>query len=165
MAQIGSFVPADYAKIGVVDRIFSRVGASDDISSGRSTFMVEMIETATILQHATEKSFVILDEIGRGTSTYDGLAIAWAVVEDIITRIKSRTIFATHYHELNGLRATQPSVKFLSVAVKEWNNQIVFLHKIQEGFSDKSYGINVASLAGFPNHIVNRAEEILKSFV
>ena len=165
MAQIGSFVPADYAKIGVVDRIFSRVGASDDISSGRSTFMVEMIETATILQHATEKSFVILDEIGRGTSTYDGLAIAWAVVEDIINRIKSRTIFATHYHELNGLKTTQPEVKFLSVTVKEWNNQIVFLHKIKEGFSDKSYGINVALLAGFPRNVVNRAEEILKSFV
>ena len=165
MAQIGSFVPADYARIGVVDKIFSRVGASDDISSGRSTFMVEMIETATILQHATEKSFVILDEIGRGTSTYDGLAIAWAVIEDIMTRIKTRTIFATHYHELNGLKDTQPDVKFLSVTVQEWNNQIVFLHKIKEGFTDKSYGINVASLAGFPRHVVNRAEEILKSFV
>ncbi|MBQ3946277.1 MAG: DNA mismatch repair protein MutS [Alphaproteobacteria bacterium] len=165
MAQIGSFVPADYAKIGVVDRIFSRVGASDDISSGRSTFMIEMIETATILQNATEKSFVILDEIGRGTSTYDGLAIAWAVIEDIITRIKTRTIFATHYHELNGLKATQPNVKFLSVTVQEWNSQIVFLHKIKEGFTDKSYGINVASLAGFPKNVVNRAEEILKSFV
>ena len=164
MAQIGSFVPADYAKIGVVDRIFSRVGASDDISSGKSTFMVEMIETATILQNATEKSFIILDEIGRGTSTYDGLAIAWAVIEDIITRIKARTIFATHYHELNGLKNTQPNVSFLSVVVEEWNNQIVFLHKIKEGFTDKSYGINVALLAGFPKNVVNRAEEILKSF-
>ncbi len=165
MAQIGSFVPASYARIGVVDRIFSRVGASDDISSGKSTFMVEMIETATILQNATEKSFIILDEIGRGTSTYDGLAIAWAVVEDIIDRIKARTIFATHYHELNGLKKTNPNVKFLSVSVEEWNNQIVFLHKIKEGFTDKSYGINVASLAGFPKSVVNRAEEILKSFV
>ncbi len=165
MAQIGSFVPASYAKIGVVDKIFSRVGASDDISSGKSTFMVEMIETATILQNATEKSFIILDEIGRGTSTYDGLAIAWAVVEDIIDRIKARTIFATHYHELNGLKKTNPNVKFLSVSVEEWNNQIVFLHKIKEGFTDKSYGINVASLAGFPKSVVNRAEEILKSFV
>lgn len=165
LAQIGSFVPAERAKIGIVDRIFSRVGASDDISSGRSTFMVEMIETATILQNATEKSFVILDEIGRGTSTYDGLAIAWAVVEDIITRIKARTIFATHYHELNGLKNSQPDVKFLSVAVEEWNNQIVFLHKIKEGFTDKSYGINVASLAGFPKNVVNRAQEILKNFI
>ena len=117
------------------------------------------------MQHATEKSFVILDEIGRGTSTYDGLAIAWAVIEDIMTRIKTRTIFATHYHELNGLKATQPDVKFLSVIVQEWNNQIIFLHKIKEGFTDKSYGINVASLAGFPKNVVNRAEEILKSFV
>ncbi len=164
MAQIGSFVPADYAKIGIVDRIFSRVGASDDISSGRSTFMVEMIETATILQHSTEKSFIILDEIGRGTSTYDGLAIAWAVIEDIITRIKARTIFATHYHELNNLKKSQPNVKFLTVKVEEWQSQIVFLHKIVEGFTDKSYGINVAALAGFPKHVVARAEEILKSF-
>ena len=161
MAQIGSYVPAEYAKIGIVDKIFSRVGASDDISSGRSTFMVEMIETATILQHATENSFIILDEIGRGTSTYDGLAIAWAVIEDIITRIKSRTIFATHYHELNNLRESQPNVKFLTVKVEEWNNRIVFLHKIKEGFTDRSYGINVAALAGFPKEVLNRAEEIL----
>ena len=123
--------------------------------------MVEMIETATILQHATENSFIILDEIGRGTSTYDGLAIAWAVIEDIITRIKSRTIFATHYHELNNLRESQPSVKFLTVKVEEWNNRIVFLHKIKEGFTDRSYGINVAALAGFPKEVLNRAEEIL----
>lgn len=164
MAQIGSFVPADSAKIGIVDRIFSRVGAFDDISSGKSTFMVEMIETATILQHATEKSFIILDEIGRGTSTYDGLAIAWAVIEDIITRIKARTIFATHYHELNNIKQSQPDVKFLNVTVEEWNNQIIFLHKIKEGFTDKSYGINVAALAGFPANVVSRAEEILKSF-
>ena len=164
MAQIGSFVPAGYAKVGVVDRIFSRVGASDDISSGKSTFMVEMVETATILQNASEKSFIILDEIGRGTSTYDGLAIAWAVIEDIISRIKARTIFATHYHELNGLKKSHPEIKFLSVAVEEWNGQIVFLHKIKEGFSDKSYGINVALLAGFPKHVVENAEEILKNF-
>lgn len=163
MAQIGSFVPAEYAEIGVVDRIFSRVGASDDIASGRSTFMVEMIETATILQHATENSFIILDEIGRGTSTYDGVAIAGAVVEDIINRIKARTIFATHYHELNGLKDSYPNVQFLTVKVEEWNNKIVFLHKIIEGFTDKSYGINVAALAGFPQNVINRAKEILNN--
>lgn len=162
MSQIGSFVPADFARIGIVDRIFSRVGASDDISSGKSTFMVEMIETATILQHATERSFVILDEIGRGTSTYDGLAIAWAVIEDIAKRINSRTIFATHYHELKELKDSIQQIKFLTVKVEEWNNKIVFLHKIENGFADKSYGINVAALACFPKNVLNRAEEILK---
>ena len=160
MAQIGSFVPADYAKIGVVDRIFSRVGASDDIASGRSTFMVEMLETATILQHATERSFIILDEVGRGTSTYDGLAIAWAVVEDIATRICARTIFATHYHELKELQ-NLPQLDFLTVKVEEWNGKIMFLHKIKNGFADKSYGINVAALAGFPKNVLDRAEEVL----
>ncbi|MBQ7524761.1 MAG: DNA mismatch repair protein MutS [Alphaproteobacteria bacterium] len=160
MAQIGSFVPADYAKIGVVDRIFSRVGASDDIASGRSTFMVEMLETATILQHATERSFIILDEVGRGTSTYDGLAIAWAVVEDIATRIRARTIFATHYHELKELQ-NLPQLDFLTVKVEEWNGKIMFLHKIKSGFADKSYGINVAALAGFPKNVLDRAEEVL----
>lgn len=163
MAQIGSFVPADFAKIGIVDRIFSRVGASDDISSGRSTFMVEMIETATILHNATKNSFVILDEIGRGTSTYDGLAIAWAVIEEIATNIKSRTIFATHYHELKALKETLPEINFLTVDVKEWNNEIVFLHKIKQGFADKSYGINVAELAGFPENVLKRAESLLES--
>jgi len=162
MAQIGSFVPAEFAKIGIVDRIFSRVGASDDISSGRSTFMVEMIETATILHNATQKSFVILDEIGRGTSTYDGLAIAWAVIEEIATKIKSRTIFATHYHELKSLEKTLPQIKFITVDVKEWNGDIVFLHKIKPGFADKSYGINVAGLAGFPKNVLKRAEELLE---
>lgn len=161
MAQIGSFVPAEYAEIGVVDRIFSRVGANDDISSGRSTFMVEMIETATILRNATANSFIILDEIGRGTSTYDGLAIAWAVIEDIAQRIKARTIFATHYHELKDLGNTLKQIKFLTVSVKEWNGNIVFLHKIIPGFADKSYGINVAALAGFPDYVINRAKELL----
>ncbi|MDR1390945.1 MAG: DNA mismatch repair protein MutS [Holosporales bacterium] len=163
MAQIGSFVPAKIAKIGIVDRIFSRVGASDDISSGRSTFMVEMIETATILRCATENSFIILDEIGRGTSTYDGLAIACAVAEEIANRIKARTIFATHYHELKRLKESIPDIKFLTVRIDEWNDRIVFLHKIEDGFADKSYGINVAALAGFPKTVLNRAEEILRS--
>ncbi len=162
MAQIGSFIPAAFAKIGVVDRIFSRVGASDDISSGRSTFMVEMIETATILHNATKNSFVILDEIGRGTSTYDGLAIAWAVIEEIATKIKSRTIFATHYHELKALEKTLPEINFLTVEVKEWNKDIVFLHKIKPGFADKSYGINVAGLAGFPENVLKKAESLLE---
>lgn len=162
MAQIGCFVPAEFAKIGIVDRIFSRVGASDDISSGRSTFMVEMIETATILHNATKKSFIILDEIGRGTSTYDGLAIAWAVIEEIATKINSRTIFATHYHELKSLENTLPQINFLTVDVKEWNGDIVFLHKIKPGFADKSYGINVAGLAGFPKNVLERAEDLLK---
>ncbi|MDR0695853.1 MAG: DNA mismatch repair protein MutS [Holosporales bacterium] len=163
MAQIGSFVPADKAHIGLVDRIFSRVGASDDIASGRSTFMVEMIETATILRQATAKSFIILDEIGRGTSTYDGLAIAWAVIEDIACRMKARTLFATHYHELRKISETVPYIQFITVQTEEWNDNIVFLHKIVAGFADKSYGINVASLAGFPQHVLDRAEEVLKA--
>ncbi|MDR2667127.1 MAG: DNA mismatch repair protein MutS [Holosporales bacterium] len=162
MAQIGSFVPAQEAVIGVVDRIFSRVGAADDIASGRSTFMVEMIETATILQQATENSFIILDEIGRGTSTYDGLAIAWAVIEEIANKIKARTIFATHYHELVRLQETIPQIQFLTVRVEESQSKIVFLHKIERGFADKSYGLNVAALAGFPSFVLGRAEEILK---
>jgi DNA mismatch repair protein MutS len=163
MAQIGSFVPANYAKIGIVDKIFSRVGASDDIASGKSTFMVEMIETATILQQATEQSFVILDEIGRGTSTYDGLAIAWAVIEKIALDIKARTMFATHYHELIKIKKSVPNIQFLTVKVEEWDNKIVFLHKIEEGFADKSYGLNVAILAGFPGDVVEKAGKILKN--
>ncbi|MDR3224593.1 MAG: DNA mismatch repair protein MutS [Holosporales bacterium] len=163
MAQIGSFVPAEKAIIGLVDRIFSRVGASDDIASGRSTFMVEMVETATILQQATDKSFIILDEIGRGTSTYDGLAIAWAVIEEIANKIKARTIFATHYHELVRLKETVDNIQFLTVKVEEWQNNIVFLHKISEGFADKSYGLNVAALAGFPRAVLDRAIEVLKN--
>jgi DNA mismatch repair protein MutS len=162
MSQIGSFIPAKKATIGIVDRIFSRVGAADDIASGRSTFMVEMIETATILQQATKNSFIILDEIGRGTSTYDGLAIAWAVVEEIANKIKARTIFATHYHELTRLQETVPKIQFLTVKVEEAQNKIIFLHKIECGFADKSYGLNVAALAGFPRSVLNRAEEILK---
>jgi DNA mismatch repair protein MutS len=162
MAQIGSFIPAEMATIGVIDRIFSRVGASDDISSGKSTFMVEMLETAVILRQATGRSFVILDEVGRGTSTYDGLAIAWAVIEEIANNIKARTIFATHYHELIGLKDCIQNVKFLTVKVSSWNDQIIFLHKIEEGFASKSYGLNVAALAGFPEKVISRAVSIMK---
>lgn len=163
MAQIGSYVPSSEAVIGVVDKIFSRVGASDDISSGKSTFMVEMIETSVILRQATEKSFVILDEIGRGTSTYDGLSIAWAVVEEIHNNIRSRTLFATHYHELRQIANNIQNVKFLTVSVSESGGNIAFLHKIKDGFADKSYGIHVAMLSGFPTRVVDRAEEVLKN--
>ncbi|MDR2074983.1 MAG: DNA mismatch repair protein MutS [Holosporales bacterium] len=162
MAQMGSFVPAKKATIGVVDKIFSRVGASDDISSGKSTFMIEMIETSVILRQATEKSFVILDEIGRGTSTYDGLAIAWAVVEEIHNSIKARTLFATHYHELKQISDCMANVQFLTVCVDESDGKISFMHKLKTGFADKSYGIHVAFLAGFPEKVVYRAEELLK---
>ena len=164
MAQIGSYVPASKAIIGITDKIFSRVGANDDISSGKSTFMVEMIETAVILRQATNKSFIILDEIGRGTSTYDGLAIAWAVVEEIHNSIRARTLLATHYHELKKISQHISNVKFLNVQVAENNNQIIFMHKIKDGFADKSYGIHVASISGFPDHVVTRANELLSSF-
>lgn len=162
LAQIGSFVPAQKAVVGIVDKVFSRVGASDDISSGKSTFMVEMIETACILRQATERSFVVLDEIGRGTSTYDGLAIASAVVEEISENIKARTIFATHYHELTKLHEHSKNIKYLTVKIQEWKNKIIFLHKIEEGFVNKSYGINVAALAGFPEKVLKRASQVLK---
>jgi DNA mismatch repair protein MutS len=161
MAQAGSFVPATLAEIGVVDRIFTRVGASDDLSRGQSTFMVEMNETANIVNNASERSLVILDEIGRGTSTFDGLAIAWSVAEYLHDILKSRTLFATHYHEMTELAMICPGVKNCNVAVREWNDQIIFLRKIQEGAADKSYGIQVARLAGLPQAIVDRAKEIL----
>ncbi|MCX7987870.1 MAG: DNA mismatch repair protein MutS [Thermodesulfovibrio sp.] len=161
MAQIGSFVPAKYAKIGVVDRIFTRIGASDFLAKGQSTFMVEMIETANILNNATTKSFIILDEVGRGTSTFDGISIAWAVLEYIAEKIKARTLFATHYHELTDLAFSFDSIKNYTVVVKEWGDEIIFLRKIQEGGADKSYGIQVARLAGLPSEILNRAKEIL----
>lgn len=165
MAQMGSFVPADEARIGVVDRIFTRVGAMDDLRRGQSTFMVEMNETANILNNATEKSLVILDEIGRGTSTYDGLAIAWAVAEELVTKneIGVKTLFATHYHELTDLAKNQIRVQNYSIAVREWNDTIIFLHKLVEGGTNRSYGIQVAGLAGVPNHVVLRANEILKN--
>ncbi|MDR3179450.1 MAG: DNA mismatch repair protein MutS [Holosporaceae bacterium] len=164
MAQIGSYVPAEKASIGIVDRLFSRIGASDDIARGRSTFMVEMIETASILNQATAKSFVILDEVGRGTSTYDGLSIAWAVVENLHNVNKCRVLFATHYRELTVLRNTLPHIKCKTLKVQEWNGDVIFYHKIIDGIADKSYGIHVASIAGVPKNVVKRATELLKIF-
>ena len=161
MAQIGSFVPAASAQIGLVDRIFTRVGANDDLSRGQSTFMVEMNETANIVNNATERSLVILDEIGRGTSTFDGLSIAWSVAEFLHDKIKARTLFATHYHELTKLAEERSGVCNFNVAVREWNEQIIFLRKIVPGGADKSYGIQVARLAGLPQEILDRAKDIL----
>ena len=161
MAQIGSFVPAESAEVGLVDRIFTRVGASDDLARGQSTFMVEMNETANIINNASEHSLVILDEIGRGTSTFDGLSIAWSVAEFLYDKIKARTLFATHYHELTKLAEDRKGVCNLNVAVREWNEQIIFLRKIIPGGADKSYGIQVARLAGLPKEILDRAKEIL----
>ena len=161
MAQIGSFVPAASAEIGLVDRIFTRVGANDDLARGQSTFMVEMNETSNIVNNATERSLVILDEIGRGTSTFDGLSIAWSVAEFLHDKIKARTLFATHYHELTKLAAEREGVCNFNVAVREWNEQIIFLRKIVPGGADKSYGIQVARLAGLPKEILDRAKEIL----
>jgi DNA mismatch repair protein MutS len=161
MAHIGSFVPAESAEIGIVDRIFTRVGASDDLARGQSTFMVEMNETSNIVNNATEGSLVILDEIGRGTSTFDGLSIAWSVAEFLHDKIKARTLFATHYHELTKLAEDRSGVCNFNVAVREWNEQIIFLRKIVPGGADKSYGIHVARLAGLPKEILDRAKEIL----
>ena len=165
MAQMGSFVPAEKAEIGVVDRIFTRVGAMDDLRRGQSTFMVEMNETANILNNATEKSLVILDEIGRGTSTFDGLAIAWAVAEDLVNKNNKgvKTLFATHYHELTELALTRNRVKNFNIGVREWNDTIIFLHKLMRGGTNRSYGIQVAALAGVPPKVVERAHEILKN--
>jgi DNA mismatch repair protein MutS len=164
MAQIGSFVPADSARIGIVDRIFTRIGAQDDIATGQSTFMVEMLETANILHHATHRSLIVLDEIGRGTSTYDGLAIAQAIVEFIhnSSRLGCKTLFATHYHELTELASFMPRVQCYRMDVLEEGERIVFLRKIVPGGADRSYGIHVAQLAGIPNGIVRRAQEILR---
>ena len=165
MAQMGSFVPVKSARIGVVDRIFTRIGAQDEIQAGQSTFMVEMIETSNILHHATERSLLVLDEIGRGTSTYDGLSIAWAVVEFIHNhpRLRARTLFATHYHELTQLASLLPGVRNYNVAVSEAEGRVVFLHKIVPGGADRSYGIHVAQLAGLPRQVVLRANEILQT--
>ena len=164
MAQIGSYVPASSAKIGIVDRIFTRVGASDDLASGQSTFMVEMNEVANILRNATSNSLLILDEIGRGTSTYDGLSIAWAVVEHISNPklLGAKTLFATHYHELTELEGKLNNVNNYCVAVKEKGDDIVFLRKIVKGGADKSYGIQVAKLAGVPDSVIERAKEIVE---
>ncbi len=161
LAQTGSFIPARSARIGVVDRVFTRVGAADDLARGLSTFMVEMHETADILNNATPRSLLVLDEIGRGTSTFDGLSLAWAITEHIAERLQARTLFATHYHELTEIALTHPNVKNLSFAVKEWQEEIVFLRKVVEGASDRSYGIHVARLAGIPRPVLERSKEIL----
>ncbi len=163
MAQLGSFVPAESARIGVVDRIFTRVGASDNLAKGESTFMVEMNETANILRHATRNSLIILDEIGRGTSTFDGVSIAWAVAEYLHdnSAVAAKTLFATHYHELTDLPLTRERIKNYNVAVKEWNDEIIFLRKIISGSASRSYGIQVGRLAGLPDSVIDRAKEIL----
>ena len=161
LAQCGAFVPAREARIGLVDRIFTRVGSADDIGRGQSTFMVEMTETANILNNATRRSLVILDEVGRGTSTYDGLALAWALCEELHDRISCRTLFATHYHQMTEMATTRPGIKNQHVAVSEWGEEIVFLHKIVDGGTDKSYGLHVARLAGIPGTVIGRAREVL----
>jgi len=163
MAQMGSFVPAEAAHIGIVDRLFSRVGAGDDLAAGRSTFMVEMVETAAILNQASPRSLVILDEIGRGTATYDGLAIAWAAAEHLHETNKSRALFATHYHEMVALAERLKSMACYTMKVREWNDSIVFLHEVISGVADRSYGIHVAKLAGLPDAVVARAEEVLRA--
>ena len=165
LGQIGSFVPAKEAKLPIIDRIFTRIGASDNLVRGQSTFMVEMIETAYILNHATPKSLIILDEIGCGTSTFDGVAIAWAVAEFLHNnpRVRAKTLFATHFHELTELSLTCSRVRNLNIAIKEWNDEIIFLRKVQEGAADKSYGIQVARLAGLPPEVIQRAKEILNT--
>jgi DNA mismatch repair protein MutS len=168
LAHVGSFVPAESAVIGLVDRVFARVGASDDISRGRSTFMVEMMETSNILHHATRRSLVVLDEVGRGTSTYDGVALAWAITEHLATRTRCRTLFATHYHELTQLPTTSDelgrAVRNCRVAVREWGDRVVFLRRIEEGGTDRSYGVHVARLAGLPAGVVERARAVLAEF-
>ena len=161
MAQMGSFVPAEFAELGLCDRIFTRVGAVDDVATGQSTFMVEMNETANILNHATDRSLVLLDEIGRGTATFDGLSIAWAVAEYLATEIRSRSIFATHYHEMNQLAVTLPNVMNFQVVVKEFEDEIVFLHQVRPGGADKSYGIEVGRMAGLPPRVIERARQVM----
>jgi len=163
LAQMGSFVPAERAHIGIVDRLFSRVGAADDLARGRSTFMVEMVETAAILNQASERSLVILDEIGRGTATFDGLAIAWACVEHLHEKNRARALFATHYHELTTLASRLDQLACVTMRVSEWNDTIVFLHEVAKGAADRSYGIHVAKLAGLPSAVISRAEEVLRA--
>jgi DNA mismatch repair protein MutS len=162
LAQMGSYVPAETARIGVVDRLFSRVGAADDLARGRSTFMVEMVETATILNRAGPRSLVILDEIGRGTATFDGLSIAWATVEHLHESNRCRALFATHYHELTALAARLAGLACWTMRVKEWQDDVVFLHEVAPGAADRSYGIHVARLAGLPAAVIQRSEEVLK---
>ena len=161
LAQTGSFIPAKRAEIGVIDRLFTRVGASDDLTRGQSTFMVEMSETANILNNATQRSLIVLDEVGRGTSTFDGVSLAWAITEFVAEKLHCRTLFATHYHELTGITVNYPTAKNYNFAVKEWNDDIVFLRKVVEGGADRSYGIHVARLAGIPKPVIDRAREIL----
>jgi len=163
LGQMGAFVPAKSATIGLVDRIFTRIGAMDFLSVGQSTFMVEMLETAAILHNATARSLILLDEVGRGTSTFDGLSIAWAVAERLHERedVRPKTLFATHYHELTELALTLPRIKNYHVSVREWKDEVVFLRKIVAGPSDRSYGIHVAKLAGIPRDVIDRAREIL----
>jgi DNA mismatch repair protein MutS len=163
MAHIGSFVPAAEARIDLVDRIFTRIGASDDLSRGQSTFMVEMSETANILNNATPRSLIILDEIGRGTSTFDGLSLAWSIVEHLHNQVGAKTLFATHYHELTELAGRLARLRNFNVAVREWRDQVVFLRKILAGGTDKSYGIQVARLAGVPKAVIDRAKVILRN--
>ena len=166
LAQIGCFVPAKSAKIGIVDKIFTRVGASDNIAKGESTFLVEMHEAANILNNATGKSLLLLDEIGRGTSTYDGISIAWAITEYLHENpnVRAKTLFATHYHELNSLADNYERIKNYRVEVREYGDKVIFLRKITEGTADHSYGIQVAQMAGLPDSVTTRAKEILKSF-
>jgi DNA mismatch repair protein MutS len=161
LAQMGSFVPARRAEIGIVDRLFSRVGAADDLARGRSTFMVEMVETAAILNQATERSLVILDEIGRGTATFDGLSIAWASIEHLHDVNRCRSLFATHFHELTALAAKLPRIHNATMRVKEWQGEVVFLHEVVPGAADRSYGIQVAKLAGLPASVIERAKVVL----
>jgi DNA mismatch repair protein MutS len=163
LAHTGSFLPAREARVDLVDRIFTRIGASDDLARGQSTFMVEMAETANILHHAKPRSLVILDEIGRGTSTFDGLSLAWSIVEHLHNQVGAKTLFATHYHELTELAGRLPRVCNFNVAVREWNDQIIFLRKIVPGGTDKSYGIQVARLAGVPKPVIERAKVILRN--
>ena len=158
---MGSFVPARRARIGVVDKLFSRVGAADDLARGRSTFMVEMVETAAILNQASERSLVILDEIGRGTATFDGLSIAWATIEHLHAVNRCRTLFATHFHELTALAAKLPRLHNATMRVKEWQGDVVFLHEVMPGAADRSYGIQVAKLAGLPPSVIERAKVVL----
>jgi DNA mismatch repair protein MutS len=162
LAQTGSFVPAEKALVPIVDRVFTRIGAADNLARGRSTFMVEMTETAIILNTATERSLLVLDEIGRGTATYDGLALAWAVVEHIHDRIKAKTLFATHYHELTELAEQLDGVRNLHVSVKESGDGIIFLRRVEPGAADRSYGIEVARLAALPASVIERARQILR---
>ena len=164
LAHIGSFVPASSAVIGVVDKIFSRIGAGDDLNKGQSTFMLEMLETSAILAQATHKSLIILDEVGRGTSTYDGVAIAWSVLEHVHDKIRARCLFATHYHELTKMEETLPALKNYTVAVDDTGEDVLFLHKIKAGYADKSYGVHVAEMAGLPKSVIKKATSLLERF-